>query len=84
MEMRMNELVNKIKKKRKIIPFALVAIRMFNFNILLYLPMGKILYCNPVNMVCFPNLQLVITIWKLGKNKFLIFSACQALDWRAQ
>ena len=58
--------------KRKIILFVLVANRMLNFNILLYFPViaGKILYCDPANMVCFPNPQLVISIWKLGKNKF--------------
>jgi hypothetical protein len=58
--------------KRKIILFVLVAIRMFNFNIRLYFPViaREILYCDPVNIVCFPNTRLVTTIRKLGKNKF--------------
>ena len=60
--------MNKKRMIRRII-LVLVAIRML--DILLYFPVmaGKILYCDLIKMVCYPS-QVVVTIWKLGKNKF--------------
>ena len=58
----------------RIILFLLVAIRLFNVRLYFPVMTGKMqsanFYCDPIKMVCFPNIQLV-TIFKLGKNKFI-------------